>query len=177
MPSTDMLKKLLEEFAEKEAHTREEINVITQQIDDLEKRIVVSQQRLQSVSQDRAKVKTMMSRYSGGEWLSASPTAAAAAAAASAESPPAAMGSKRRKKEMLADEPVAPTAEVEPPTAKITLPSPRASSTRLKAMPEPTAPQPELPGQPPPTSSPFRSEMAAEPVPAEEPARPSPNEP
>jgi hypothetical protein len=179
MPSTDMLKKLLEEFAEKEAHTNEEINVITQQIEDLEKRIVVSQQRLQSVSQDRAKVKTMISRYSGGEWLSASPTAAAAAAAAAAANPPAAIGAKRRKKEASAEESVVATPDLEQPAAKITLPSPRASSTRLKAMPDPTLPQPqpELSAQPPATSSPFRSEPAAEPVPAEEPARPSPNEP
>jgi len=165
-----MLKKLLEEFAEKEAHTREEINVITQQIDELEHRIVASQQRLQSVSQDSIKVKTMLSRYTSREWLTPSATAAAKAAEAAAALTTAGNGGKRKKKEAPVEE---PTADAEP-LAKISSPSPRASSTRLKALPDPTLPQPQPESQPQSaagSSSPFRSEPQSEPMQAEEPVR------
>lgn len=69
MPSLEMLKKLLDEFSEKEAHTREEINVITEQIGELEKRILTSQQKLSTVAADREKVRAMQARYSGNSTL------------------------------------------------------------------------------------------------------------
>ncbi len=69
MPSLEMLKKLLDEFSEKEAHAREEINVITEQIGELEKRILTSQKKLSTVATDREKVKAMQARYSGGSTL------------------------------------------------------------------------------------------------------------
>jgi hypothetical protein len=56
MPSTEMLKKLLEEFAVTEAHTREEITAINEQIAELERRITSSQKKLESVALDRDKI-------------------------------------------------------------------------------------------------------------------------
>jgi hypothetical protein len=126
-----MLKKLLDEFAVTEAHTREEINAINEQIAELERRVLASQQRLETVSQDKVKVHTMMSRYTAsGDW-----------SAPAATPPPAASnGGRRKKKETLLDEPSAEPAldtRVNPP------PSPRASATRLKAIPDPTLAQGE----------------------------------
>lgn len=61
----EMMKQLIEEFTEKEAITREEINVVQQEIKDLERRIVKSQERLETAVQDRRKVMAMKDRYSG----------------------------------------------------------------------------------------------------------------
>ena len=70
MPTPEMLKKLLDEFAEKEAHATEEVNLITQQIEELERRVMVSQQRLDTLARDREKVRTMQARYKAGEYAS-----------------------------------------------------------------------------------------------------------
>src|SRR5258706_183632 len=63
--NVEMLKQLLEEFEEKEAVCREELNVIGQQIVDLENRIVSSKEKLKTVAVDADKVTSMMSRYAG----------------------------------------------------------------------------------------------------------------
>lgn len=68
MPSLEMLKQLLDEFAEKEAHTAEEINVITQRIDELEMRVETSKQKLVSIASDREKLYAMKSRYADPNW-------------------------------------------------------------------------------------------------------------
>jgi len=67
MPSLDMLKKLLDEFADREAHTREEINVVNQQIEDLEKRIEAALVRQVRIAGDRENILTMRERYSGNK--------------------------------------------------------------------------------------------------------------
>jgi hypothetical protein len=70
MPTPDMLKKLLDEFDEKEAHNREEINAINEQIAELERRIISSRRKLESVGTDREKVRQMLSRYTNRDWQS-----------------------------------------------------------------------------------------------------------
>jgi hypothetical protein len=66
MASLEMLKKLLDEFAEKEAHTREEINVVTQQIAELEQRAESARTRQLGISGDRDKLNEMKAHYAGG---------------------------------------------------------------------------------------------------------------
>jgi hypothetical protein len=66
MASLEMLKKLLDEFAEKEAHTREEINVVTQQIAELEKRSEAARTRQMGIAGDRDKLNEMKAHYAGG---------------------------------------------------------------------------------------------------------------
>jgi hypothetical protein len=66
----EMLKQLLSEFEEKEAVCLEEINAITEQITELEKRIVSSKERLGSVAKDREKIGAMKQRYAEGDWSS-----------------------------------------------------------------------------------------------------------
>ncbi len=75
MPSADMLKKLLDEFADKEAHTREEINVINQQIGELEQRVDSAVARQKSISGDREKILAMKDRYAGRKYLKGVPAA------------------------------------------------------------------------------------------------------
>jgi hypothetical protein len=67
-----MLKKLLDEFAEKEAHTREEINVVNQQIGELEKRIATAIARQTKIASDRDKIWEMKNRYAGGRFYARS---------------------------------------------------------------------------------------------------------
>ncbi|HEY9714425.1 MAG TPA: hypothetical protein V6C72_13220 [Chroococcales cyanobacterium] len=69
MPSAEMLKKLLDEFEEKELHNREEINVIQEQIIELEKRIEQSKEKLNSLAGDRAKINVMINRYADNAML------------------------------------------------------------------------------------------------------------
>ncbi|HEY9683899.1 MAG TPA: hypothetical protein V6C86_20115 [Oculatellaceae cyanobacterium] len=71
MASQEMLKKLLEEFDEKEAQAREEINIINVRIEELEKRIGASQDRLGKIAADRLKISQMMERYVNGSFLKA----------------------------------------------------------------------------------------------------------
>lgn len=66
----EMLKQLLSEFEEKEAVCVEEINAITEQITELEKRITSSKERLGSVARDREKIGLMKQRYAEGDWSS-----------------------------------------------------------------------------------------------------------
>ncbi|HEY9786534.1 MAG TPA: hypothetical protein V6D17_14090 [Candidatus Obscuribacterales bacterium] len=61
----EMLKQLLDEFDEKEALTREEINVVEQEIQELEERIIQSKERLALVAEDKEKIRQMMARYTG----------------------------------------------------------------------------------------------------------------
>lgn len=64
MPTAEMLKKLLEEFADKESHTQAEIKVVHEEIGSLEKRINQCRERLRFVVADKEKVADMMARYS-----------------------------------------------------------------------------------------------------------------
>ncbi len=66
----EMLKQLLQEFEEKELVTQEEINAINEQIKELEKRIIGSKERLESVAKDREKIAQMKARYAEGDWSS-----------------------------------------------------------------------------------------------------------
>jgi len=63
--NVEMMKQLLQEFDEKEALTSEEIKVIEQQIAELETRIVNCRDRLQNLNEDKDRLATMMSRYTG----------------------------------------------------------------------------------------------------------------
>ncbi len=205
MPTPEMLKKLLDEFAEKEAHTKEELNLITQQIDELERRVMLSQKRLDTLAVDREKVRTMQARYKAGEYDSINqfessnsgmPTAASMSlgsqtAVASRPTPAQAQGATPATSQTN----VPAAAPPPPPPAqgglaaslgtrepnKITAPTPRASMSRLRAMPgaadspdsltgspdpaeqlanAPGAPAPEAPagGRTAPPSSPFVSQ-------------------
>jgi len=60
-----MMKQLLQEFAEKEALTNEEIKVVEEQRVELEGRILKCQDRLRLVSEDKVKISEMMQRYVG----------------------------------------------------------------------------------------------------------------
>ena len=93
MPSQEMLKKLLEEFDEKEAQNREEINIVNLRVEELEKRISSSQLRLQRVSLDRQKVAEMMNRYANGSLKNGTFTPANFAAALPAPAPANVTGS------------------------------------------------------------------------------------
>lgn len=62
----DVMKQLLIEFVEKEAFATEEITVVKQQIDELEKRIQGCKEMLRLVSEDKEKIATMKIRYGGG---------------------------------------------------------------------------------------------------------------
>jgi hypothetical protein len=61
----EMMKQLLQEFAEKEALTNEEIKVVEEQRLELEGRIRKCQDRLRLVSEDKVKISEMMKRYVG----------------------------------------------------------------------------------------------------------------
>lgn len=158
MPSLEMLKKLLDEFSEKEAHTREEINVITEQIGELEKRILTSQQKLSTVAADREKVRAMQARYSGGSTLTPGTPL---------------VGSKPVAPESVVEEPKEPrprpgragsaaatvTQETSPYVAPLNV---RASSTRIPAMTPAEAPTPAVAETAAAaTSSPFLSQPEA----------------
>ncbi|MBS1952765.1 MAG: hypothetical protein JST89_01120 [Cyanobacteria bacterium SZAS-4] len=161
MPSLEMLKKLLDEFSEKEAHAREEINVITEQIGELEKRILNSQKKLSTVATDREKVRAMQARYSGGSTLTpgtplvgaktdtlTSPTSPAAEPKEEKRARPGRGGAAAAASAANAE----PTAEVGIPVAPLNV---RASSTRIPAMKLPETPAvAETPASP---SSPFLS--------------------
>jgi hypothetical protein len=66
MASLEMLKKLLDEFAEKEAHTSEEINVVAQQITELEQRAKSARTRQLGIAGDRDQLNEMKAHYAGG---------------------------------------------------------------------------------------------------------------
>lgn len=68
MNSTDKIKELLDDFAEKEALAKAEISEIEDQIAELEERIVSSRERLESVAKDKEKVYLMRNRYAEGNW-------------------------------------------------------------------------------------------------------------
>jgi hypothetical protein len=112
MASQEMLKKLLEEFDEKEAHNREEINIVNLRIEELEKRISSSQLRLHKVSLDRQKVAEMMNRYSNGNLKNGTFVPANFAAAAPAAS-------------------AAPAGFATPGTLSTSVPKPAATLTNL----------------------------------------------
>lgn len=66
MPSGEMLKKLLDEFVEKEALVTEELNVIAEQIQELEMRLDKCRARLGTIGTDRQRVLQIKERYAGG---------------------------------------------------------------------------------------------------------------
>lgn len=67
MPSVEMLKKLLDEFVEKEIFIKEELSAVTDQIAELESRLDLCRQRLSTISGDRNKVLVMQGRYLNGD--------------------------------------------------------------------------------------------------------------
>ncbi|CAN5450010.1 hypothetical protein BH10CYA1_BH10CYA1_26500 [soil metagenome] len=157
MPSLEMLKKLLDEFSEKEAHAREEINVITEQIGELEKRILTSQQKLSTVATDREKVKVMQARYSGGSTLTpGSPLTGSKPARSTADVPTPSAREPREEKQRsrpgrggAAAAAAATVTDAGIPVAPLNV---RASSTRIPAMK-----LPETPAVAESSSSPFLS--------------------
>ena len=66
----EMLRELLDEFTEKELVTKEEINVITQQIGELEKRIDTNQEKLASLVRAHAEAKKLgLKLLAGSEFV------------------------------------------------------------------------------------------------------------
>lgn len=148
MPSLEMLKKLLDEFSEKEAHAREEINVITEQIGELEKRILNSQEKLSKVATDREKVRAMQARYSGGSTLTPGTPLVGARPTGVSEAPSVPTAEPKEEKRSrpgrggaaaaaAAAASAEPTADVGIPVAPLNV---RASSTRIPAMKLPETP-------------------------------------
>jgi hypothetical protein len=124
MASQEMLKKLLEEFDEKEAQNREEINIVNLRIEELEKRISSSQQRLQKVSLDRQKVAEMMNRYSNGNLKNGTFVPANFAPAPAKSAAPA-----------ISATPVTPSTSVPKPAATLTNLTPAAPSSAGEQVP------------------------------------------
>jgi hypothetical protein len=60
----EMMKQLMQEFAEKESMTAEEIKAVQQQSQELELRIQKCKAKLLLVSEDKVKIAEMMQRYS-----------------------------------------------------------------------------------------------------------------
>jgi hypothetical protein len=127
MPTEEMLKKLLDEFAEKETLVSEEIKVVIDEISQLEAKIALCQRRLSTISADRERVLAMRDRYLAGNFPSvpaAAVLAAASAAAAQASPPtpqPGVAGAKAQAAVTAAKMPAAPqpvvSAVAEPDTA------------------------------------------------------------
>ncbi len=146
MPSLEMLKKLLDEFSEKEAHAREEINVITEQIGELEKRILNSQKKLSTVATDREKVRAMQARYGGGSTLTPGSPLVSAKPASASKTPtsPAAEAKEEKRARPGRGGAAAAAAANSEPTADVGIPvaplNVRASSTRIPAMKLPETP-------------------------------------
>lgn len=65
MPTTEVLKQLLDEFTEKEALIQEELKIINEQIDELNKRLGSCQRKLETIGADRDKVASMKEHYIG----------------------------------------------------------------------------------------------------------------
>ena len=63
MPTLEMLKKLLEEFHEKESLVREEIQLIYDEIAQLESKLETCKRRLSTIGGDHNKVLSMRQRY------------------------------------------------------------------------------------------------------------------
>ncbi|HMY03431.1 MAG TPA: hypothetical protein PKA48_08750, partial [Candidatus Obscuribacter sp.] len=106
----EMLRELLDEFTEKEAVTREEINVITQQIGELEKRIETNQGKLESLVKDKEKVLAMKERYLSGNWPRVFKTDNGDGAPGKEESGPAVSASAAQDKEPAVTAEAAPAA-------------------------------------------------------------------
>ena len=68
MPSQDMLKKLLDEFVEKEQLVTEELKVITEEIEQLETRLEVCRARLGTIGSDRDRVLQLKQKYGNGSF-------------------------------------------------------------------------------------------------------------
>jgi hypothetical protein len=73
MVSEDALRKLLDEFVEKEALVREEIKVVQDEITQLEERLQTCRDRLSTLGTDREKVLSMRTRYLEGDFSAAPP--------------------------------------------------------------------------------------------------------
>ncbi|MBZ0186868.1 MAG: hypothetical protein K8F91_11535 [Candidatus Obscuribacterales bacterium] len=158
---SEKLKALLDDFTEKEAVTREEINEIENQISELEQRIISSRERLLEVSKDIEKVEVMKSRYAGGDWsdvvatarsrhLNGSDQGAASSPAGKVEPDVSLI-----KVEQKIEPPVEPAPEPPARQAGFKEPAPPADNVPvLEVIPEPTlTPQPE-PVQPQPQPQP-----------------------
>jgi hypothetical protein len=68
MPSQEMLKKLLDEFVEKEQLVNEELKVITEEIEQLEMRLEVCRARLGTIGADRDRVVQLKQKYANGDY-------------------------------------------------------------------------------------------------------------
>src|SRR4030095_17258236 len=112
MPSInlEMLKQLLDDFAEKEALSTEQIAACEQQIFELEALIAKSRERLELVAHDRERVLAMKDRYSGDRFVlsqrleptSEKPTAPPAKPGKSAAAKPAPAAEKPAEKAPVA---------------------------------------------------------------------------
>ncbi len=64
----EMMKQLLEEFAEKEALTTEEISIIENEITSLEERVIYCRNKLQNLGADKERLVAMKERYVKGNF-------------------------------------------------------------------------------------------------------------
>lgn len=159
----EMLRELLDEFTEKEAVTREEINIITSQIEELELRIESNKEKLASLVRDKEKVNSMQERYLQGNWpkvykTEETPANGAAPAAASQHSETA-----------PAPAPVAPAPTSEP------VPAPGPAVSEPSPAPAPVAPVAVEPPPPAPEIVPESEPKAVEPVEAPPASVPNPS--
>lgn len=168
MPSEEMLKKLLEEFAEKEALANEELKYVNEQIMQLEAKLEDCRRRLSTIGGDREKVLSMRTRYLEGVFENL-PRAAVAQVPQVPVSTP------------VAPAPVAPPvaqAPVAPPVAEAPVAPPVAQPVAPPIAPGPLAPP--VPAQPIPgfiAPQPTYEEPAAVAEPYVEPEIPPPQSP
>jgi hypothetical protein len=167
MPSEDMLKKLLDEFVEKETLLNEELNAVADQIQQLEARLGLCHQRLSTISGDKEKIERMRDRYGNGsngghsasttDYQYGLPAQPAPAPQTAAAAPPPA-----------APAPPAPPASQSPPTPPL--------PTKVTGSP----PAPPLPAQQPAPaitalqSALLKNQSAQAPAPANLPPAPKP---
>jgi len=143
MASQEMLKKLLDEFVEKEALITEELTVVSEQIEELEARLELCRARLGTIGTDRNKVVEIKSRYAGlfyqreVEAPSVVPTAQPQVQPAQPKPQPQAQQAQ----------PKAQTQQKAQPDAKMVPPEFRLAPADPKPQPQAQPAQPQQPAQ------------------------------
>ncbi len=163
----EMLRDLLSEFTEKEEVTREEINVITQQIGELEKRIDQNKTRLESLVKDRERVLAMRDRYLSGNW----PKIVRESVTAEAQPEIAAKGSEPQVAAVAVAEPVSPVVSAPPAvsvppvvSAPPVVSEPAVSASSAPSKPTVSTPEASAPEAPAPIISSVSEAKAVAPL-------------
>jgi hypothetical protein len=148
MPSQEMLKKLLDEFVEKEQLVNEELKVITEEIEQLEMRLEVCRARLGTIGADRDRVVQLKQKYANGDFRIDRSQSAPVQAQAQPQPKPVVQQTPKPVQE--APKPVheAPKPVHEAP--KPVQEAPRPVPEPPKQVQEPPKPEPPKPVQEPP---------------------------